>query len=122
MKPCRFGHAFASTFDPRLERCRCGATRRIPAQEHSETSVSAAKDIAPSAATLRARVLELLRTRAMTDEEVQTVLEMNPSTQRPRRVELVESGLVRDSGTKRQTRSGRLAVVWEVTEQQRIAV
>jgi hypothetical protein len=47
-----------------------------------------------------------------TDEEIQDILGMNPSTQRPRRVELVDAGLIRDSGATRKTRSGRPAVVW----------
>lgn len=39
---------------------------------------------------------------------------MNPSTERPRRVELVENGLVEDSGRVRQTDSKTEAVVWIV--------
>jgi hypothetical protein len=38
-----------------------------------------------------------------------------PSTYRPRRVECVEFGLVRDSGLTRPTKSGRAAVVWIAT-------
>jgi hypothetical protein len=41
---------------------------------------------------------------------------MNPSTQRPRRVELVEGGWVEDSGERRPTRSGMDAVVWRGTD------
>jgi hypothetical protein len=67
-------------------------------------------------ATLNAmqrRVLDLLRENAagMTDEEQQAALAMNPSTQRPRRVELVRRGLVVEAGT-RKTSSGRMATVW----------
>lgn len=51
-----------------------------------------------------------------TDHELQTALRMNPSTVRPRRVELVERQLVIDSGRRRPTKSGRLAVVWVVRE------
>ena len=91
----------------------------MKAQRHSETSISAAVAIEPKAGTLRARVLNALRIRkhhGATDEELQTWLEMNPSTQRPRRVELLESGLIKDSGTTRQTKSGRSAVVWIAIE------
>jgi hypothetical protein len=49
-----------------------------------------------------------------TDEEIQFVVGMNPSTQRPRRIELVRMGLVRDSGTTRLTRAGRKATVWVI--------
>lgn len=86
-----------------------------PAQGHSQTSVAAARAIEPSAGTLRSLVLGYVRTagtRGATDEEIQDGLEMNPSTERPRRVELVEAGLVYDSTATRPTRSGRAAVVW----------
>lgn len=86
-----------------------------PYQKHSDTSKAAAVAMLADATTLRAQVLQLL-TRAdaggATDEEIQTALKMNPSTQRPRRIELVGMGLVRDSGNRRKTRSGRYAVVW----------
>lgn len=55
----------------------------------------------------------------MTDEEIQTTLDMNPSTERPRRVELVEGGWVEDSGDKRLTRSRRKSVVWALTSEGR---
>ena len=48
----------------------------------------------------------------MTDEEIQDALRMNPSTQRPRRVELVEGGWIVDSQRRRRTRARRDAVVW----------
>lgn len=86
-----------------------------PSQRHSLTSNSAAIRIMPAAASLRGRVLAHLRDcgeKGATDEEMQAALAMNPSTQRPRRIELIESKLIRDSGSCRRTRSGRLAVVW----------
>jgi DNA-binding IclR family transcriptional regulator len=60
-------------------------------------------------------VLELLRAtpEGLTDEEVQRRLDMNPSTQRPRRIELARRGLVVEAGTRR-TASGRMATVWRV--------
>ena len=84
-----------------------------PAQRHSPTSVNAASEIRPKAATLRAKVLSyLLANGPQTDEEMQEGIPMPPSTQRPRRVELVRAGAVRDTGETRQTRSGRAAAVW----------
>lgn len=86
-----------------------------PYQSHSPTSIAAAQEILPDAGTLRFAVYECIRgagQRGCTDEEVQTILAMNPSTQRPRRVELVNKGLVWDSKAQRRTRSGRNAVVW----------
>lgn len=90
-----------------------------PAQAHSPTSQAAARQIRPDASRLRGRVLGLLLERGeqgATDEELQLALSMNPSTERPRRIELVEAGAVRDSGRTRPTRSGRKAVVWQAAE------
>lgn len=90
-----------------------------PYVAHSETSRAAAESIEPDAATLRGKVLALLRQRrhqGATDEEMQAVLRMNPSTQRPRRIELCNADLVMDSNRHRNTRSGRRAVVWIARE------
>lgn len=86
-----------------------------PYQAHSPTSLAAAEAIRPAADTLRAAVLHFLEERGddgATDEEMQDALGINPSTQRPRRIELVEAGWVKDSGRTRKTRSGGTAVVW----------
>jgi transcription initiation factor IIE alpha subunit len=80
--------------------------------------MEAAVAIEPNAGTLLRQVLSLLRWRkayGATDEEMQDHLKMNPSTQRPRRVELVNRKLVVDSGRTRLTRSGRKATVWVAT-------
>lgn len=87
----------------------------IPAQRHSATSVEAGEKIEPHAKTLRERVFDLLEsTEGLTDLEIQDRLQMDPSTQRPRRIELVKEGRVQDSGATRKTPSGRNATVWEV--------
>lgn len=85
-----------------------------PAQAHSATSRAAAEGIKPAAGTLRAKVLDCIQNSAsgLSDENVQDLLQMPASTQRPRRIELVRAGLVIDSGRTRLTRSGRSAVVW----------
>lgn len=85
-----------------------------------DTSKAAADAIRPVAADLRERVLNFLRFRGATgatDQEIQDALSMDPSTQRPRRGELVEAGLVRgawdgNGAVKRKTRAGRAARVW----------
>ncbi len=84
-------------------------------REHPETSKKAAGRILPASGTQRSRVLVKLQTVApegRTDEELQAALDMNPSSQRPRRVELVEQGWIEDSGDRRKTVSGTDAIVW----------
>jgi len=83
-------------------------------QHHSQTSLAAAVRNFPRAGTQRRRVFDLLAANpdGFTDHEMQDMLQMNPSTQRPRRIELVEQGWVVDSGITRRTPSGDKAAVW----------
>lgn len=86
-----------------------------PPTNGTPTSNEAATRIEPSAGTLRAQVLAYLRERGnagATDEEMQTALTMNPSTQRPRRIELEKLGLVLRTAQTRKTASGRSAVIF----------
>ena len=79
------------------------------------TSQAAAESIRPKAKQLRLKVLAFIRGTGeggATDHEIQAGLGMNPSTQRPRRGELVKAGLVENSGRTRATPSGRQATVW----------
>jgi hypothetical protein len=73
----------------------------------------------PDANTQRGRVYSAMfqyrSSGGLTDHEMQQMLAMNPSTQRPRRIELVEGGWVVDSGITRLTPSQREAVVWRIT-------
>lgn len=87
----------------------------LKAQMQSKTSVAAAVAAEPSKGSTRAAVLAMLRrlgAHGATDEQMQRSLRMNANTQRPRRVELVEAGLVVDSEMVRKTTFGRPAVVW----------
>lgn len=89
-----------------------------PPAQPVDTSLAAAERIAPAQGTLQRRVLDYIAgqgERGATDEEVQNALGMNPSTQRPRRVELADAGYIVDSGATRPTASGRQAVVWMAT-------
>lgn len=86
-----------------------------PAQRHSATSMEAARLISGKAATLREKVRQFLELRGKagaTDEEIQSALVMAANTERPRRRELEQAGIVRDSGMTRTTTSGRAATVW----------
>lgn len=91
----------------------------MKAQPHSPTSIAAAERIEPAAETLRGKALNYLRSvNGATDEQIQQALGLNPSTARPRRVELTEKGLVVESGEARKTSSGRWAVVWKAAPRQ----
>ena len=86
-----------------------------PFQRHSLTSKAAAEQIEPSAGTLRRLVYDAICARPSTDAELQAALGLEGSTERPRRNELLTAGLIEDSGDRRPTPSGRLAVVWRAT-------
>lgn len=86
-----------------------------PYQRHSKTSVDAANAIGPRLGQLQSEVLNFIRQAGVhgaTDEEIQEGLTLNPSTQRPRRIELMYLGLIYNSSITRRTRSGRNATVW----------
>ena len=85
-----------------------------PSVHHSQTSMDAATSIKPKVQSLREKVLELLKTEALTDEQIATRLNLNPSTSRPRRIELTNMGLVQACGTAK-TASGRTAQLWRAT-------
>jgi hypothetical protein len=89
-------------------------TQRAPSVNGSITSAKAADSLGPATLNaLQRQVLALLQATpgGLTDEEMQRLLEMNPSTQRPRRIELARRGLVVEAGTRR-TASGRMATTW----------
>lgn len=83
-----------------------------PYVKGSETSEAAAKSIKTDKG--RAAVLAVLRQHpgGLTDEEIQGLTGLSPSTERPRRVELWRSGVLKDSGVRRPTSTGRYAVIW----------
>jgi len=87
----------------------------VPYSPKSPTSWAAAQRIRPKANALRQQVLDYLIKRSdegATDHEISSELEMQADTARPRRRELVQLGLVCDSGLKRPTPSGAMATVW----------
>jgi hypothetical protein len=82
----------------------------------SETSLAAAEAL-KLANTKRGRVYRAIHISGRlgaTDEELQGRLNMNPSTQRPRRVELIELGVIEPAPFTRQTASNRAARVWVI--------
>jgi hypothetical protein len=95
-----------------------GSGSTLPFQPHSGPSRQAARAGKAHAASQRDRVLVYLKSRGAeggTDEEGALALAMNPSTYRPRRVELVRAGSVADSGATRRGLSGSRMSVWIAT-------
>lgn len=86
-----------------------------PFQRHSETSRQAALSVygAPSQSQ-ESRVYSLLLEsfpRGWSDEQIAEALDLNPSAERPRRVKLVEKGLIEAHG-EGTTRAGRRCTLW----------
>ncbi|MBX9609715.1 MAG: hypothetical protein K2Y51_26130 [Gammaproteobacteria bacterium] len=93
------------------------ALRDLPApfQRDSETSRQAAEEIRPRAQSYRAACLGFVYGRGRagaTNEEVGKALGMKIQTVCPRMKELREAGELVDSQMRRETESGRAAVVW----------
>ena len=98
------------------DRARMDAARLAAglAVADSPTSVAADRSVIAAKGQLRLKVLLWLRANGpATDEQMQLGLDLNPSTQRPRRIELVRIGRVKDTGRTAKTTSGRSAVLWE---------
>lgn len=80
----------------------------------TDTSYGASIYVLPRTGTVRERVLSWLRLHGpLTDPELQQQLGLRPNSERPRRVELVAGGFVRDSGRRKKHR-GREHIIWEV--------
>lgn len=88
-----------------------------PSVAGSDTSVAAAKQIEPVSGALRRAVLAFIRDHGpVTDEEIQLSLGMGANTERPRRRELQQMGMIQDSGKTKPTLSGRKAVAWVLAQ------
>jgi hypothetical protein len=79
-----------------------------------ETSFASHRQIRRCAPEMRAKILGALRASPapLTDEELQQVTGLNPSSERPRRIELVEAGEVVAAPVTKLTSSGRKAQAW----------
>lgn len=83
--------------------------------KHSPESQAAAEAAPPVVGTKRWAVLQFIAAQGpdgATDDEIQVGLGMNPSTERPRRIELYEGRFIVKLRLTRPTRSGVKAVVW----------
>lgn len=90
------------------------------------TSWEAAKSV-KKVRTTQLRILAALRAMGpMTDEEIAAALAkhhwaVSPSGARTRRAELVDMGLVADSGQRRRLSTGRRGIVWAAVERGSVA-
>ncbi len=85
----------------------------LPFVAHSATSELAAHQAKPAAPTQRARVFACICAHGpLPDEDIQQLLSLDPSTQRPRRVELARAGLIVAHPVSGRTTKGRRAVRW----------
>jgi hypothetical protein len=81
----------------------------------TDTSAEAAEIILPKTGTLRRHVYDMILnwgSFGATDFELQARLCLTGNTERPRRKELQDRGLIHDSGRRRPTPSGRDSIVW----------
>lgn len=105
------------------------ATQDHPGKVRSDapaTSRAAAQAIALKTGSIRWRILEFLWIAesgqggviplggGCTDLEIQQALNLNPSTERPRRGELVDAGLIQPLGTREH--NGQAWTVWALTQ------
>jgi hypothetical protein len=80
-----------------------------------DTSVEAAESIAPSVPKIASIVFEYAAMRGsqgFTDEEMNEYFETHKSSYRARRAELVDRGLIEDSGVRVKGPNGRNMIVW----------
>ena len=90
---------------------------KLPFVANSDTSLRAARQMGAKPTRVtgdRQRILNVLLSGGKTDAEIQEILGLRGSTERPRRGELVSQGLVVDSGERRNRSS-----VWALATMQR---
>lgn len=82
------------------------------------TSLEAYESVTPKLNSIQKEVLALFKEvgeDGLTDEELSNLMGSNASTYRTRRSELVQKGVLVDSGLRRKLLSGRNAIVWKLT-------
>lgn len=94
-------------------------SERLARRSDPATSHEAAEAIVASTSTIRARVLEIIRSKpeglthdGVFEAYVALYGGVRESTIRTRVSELVDGRLARDTGQRQRTRSGRQAIVW----------
>lgn len=78
------------------------------------TSHQAAFQFDAAAESVEKRIVAKLRSGGMTTHALAAVLGLELVTVSPRMKPLVEKGLVRDSGRRAESPSGRKRIIWEI--------
>lgn len=84
-------------------------------RDHGDTSHDAAAKVLGRTGSGRRRILTLLGYGPLTDDELAAWANLSPNTVRPRRVELVQLGYVKDSGERAVNAHGNRCVLWQIT-------
>lgn len=107
-----------TALDPDFERALDEAHSYVRHNARS-TSVDAADAALPKSGTQRRKVYDFIAEqgeRGATDAEIIAGLDMAHQSVGPRRLELLEAGLIRDSIQRRLTPTGQPAIVWVTTD------
>jgi len=87
---------------------------RVAGWKSTDTSRAAAADIEDDAATIRGKVVVVLRRGPLTADETAARLGMGLLSVRPRLSELRRMGRIDDTGFRRPNASGKQAIVWRL--------
>lgn len=88
-----------------------------PGYRRQETSRAAAEAIAPREKSLRARVFDALKIANATPEEMAERLGEAVHSIRPRFSQLLEAGLIEDTGERGTAMGGRKSIRWRVKDE-----
>ena len=88
------------------------------AHNNTETSKHAYEKQQPKVKTLRERVHDLIKTQPSSNDQIADELDMVLSSVCARVRELTLTGHIEDSGLRRKTQFGKLAIVWQKKDQQ----
>ena len=80
----------------------------------TDTSLAAQKTIRPKAAAIRASIRKYLQEDPSTCDQIEVALGLRHQTASARICELRQTEQIFDTGARRPTRSGALAIVWAV--------
>ena len=97
--------------------CLCAACNAPPYARGSATSKAAAASMKHPSVSLRARVLQHIRNCGVigaTCDEIEGALDLSHQTASARVYDLRKADAIEDKGLRRDTKSGRKAVVWVV--------